>query len=311
MRLLTAGETPPWIALNPGADSPFLLLGDHASRTVPLWLMNLRLSDAELSRHIGWDIGGLDSAIELSKALDAPLVSSGYSRLVMDMNRPPHRADLFPVLTPLAIDPAHPFPFIPNLGFTLAFEMVRLGTAQTLTALVRVPSNIDRFVTLPNNLTTENRVEVVTVDTMINLFISKMFPGYEVSGSGSFRIIRDSRLEVAARVPELELAQVQPGQRAVVRHGDRVIQAEVRLVAPVVAADTRLGTVHVALPADSGLRPGMFARAEITGASREVVMVPASALNSSSMASSLSFSYRLSSDSAARVRAIVIRCLSI
>lgn len=69
-----------------------------------------------------------------------------------------------------------------------------------------------------------------------------------------------------------------PARKVVVRHGERVIQAEVRLVAPVVAADTRLGTVHVALPADPGLRPGMFARAEITGASREVVMVPASAI---------------------------------
>ena len=87
-----------------------------------------------------------------------------------------YREEIFPVLTPIAVDPAHPFPFIPNLGFTLAFEMVRPGTTQTLTALVRVPSNLDRFVTLPKDLTLEARVEVVTIDTMINLFITKMFP---------------------------------------------------------------------------------------------------------------------------------------
>lgn len=113
------------------------------------------------------------------------------------------REEIFPVLTPIAIDPAHPFPFIPNLGFTLAFELVRQGGTQTLTALVRVPSNLDRFVTLPADLTAESRVEVVTIDTLINLFITKMFPGYEVTGSGSFRIIRDTEIEIDDEAEDL------------------------------------------------------------------------------------------------------------
>ncbi|WP_431302577.1 efflux RND transporter periplasmic adaptor subunit [Sediminicoccus sp. BL-A-41-H5] len=101
-----------------------------------------------------------------------------------------------------------------------------------------------------------------------------------VPGQGQelFRILRDNRLELEARVPELELADVRAGQRATVRHGGREIAAEVRLVAPVVAAETRLGLVRIALPSDSGLRPGMFARAEIQGTSREALMVPASAI---------------------------------
>lgn len=101
-----------------------------------------------------------------------------------------------------------------------------------------------------------------------------------VPGQGQelFRILRDNRLELEARVPELELADVRAGQRATVRHGAREIAAEVRLVAPVVAAETRLGLVRIALPSDSGLRPGMFARAEIHGTAREAVMVPASAI---------------------------------
>ena len=131
------------------------------------------------------------------------------------------REEIFPVLTPIAVDPAHPFPFIPNLGFTLAFEMVRPGTTQTLTALVRVPSNLDRFVTLPKDLTLEARVEVVTIDTLINLFISKMFPGYEVTGAGSFRIIRDTEIEIddeaADLVVEFESALRQRRRGQVIR----------------------------------------------------------------------------------------------
>ncbi len=131
------------------------------------------------------------------------------------------REEIFPVLTPIAVDPAHPFPFIPNLGFTLAFELVRTGSTQTLTALVRVPANLDRFITLPGNLTTENRVEVVTIDTLINIFIGKMFPGYEVSGSGSFRIIRDSEIEIddeaADLVVEFESALRQRRRGQVIR----------------------------------------------------------------------------------------------
>ncbi len=132
-----------------------------------------------------------------------------------------YREEIFPVLTPIAVDPAHPFPFIPNLGFTLAFELVRPGTTQTLTALVRVPSNLDRFVTLPKDLTLESRVEVVTIDTLINLFITKMFPGYEVTGAGSFRIIRDTEIEIddeaADLVVEFESALRQRRRGQVIR----------------------------------------------------------------------------------------------
>jgi polyphosphate kinase len=113
------------------------------------------------------------------------------------------REEMFPVLTPIAVDPAHPFPFIPNLGFSLAFELIRSGSGEAMTALVRVPANLERFVTLPSALTRKNRVEVVTIDTMINLFITKMFPGYEVAGSGAFRLIRDSEIEIDDEAADL------------------------------------------------------------------------------------------------------------
>ena len=131
------------------------------------------------------------------------------------------KEEIFPVLTPIAIDPAHPFPFIPNLGFTLAFEMVRPNSTQSLTALVRVPGNLDRFITLPSSLATEGRVEVVTIDTLIDLFFHKLFPGYEVAGSGAFRVIRDSEIEIddeaADLVVEFESALRQRRRGQVIR----------------------------------------------------------------------------------------------
>jgi len=98
------------------------------------------------------------------------------------------------------------------------------------------------------------------------------------AGQEMVRLIRDGRLELDARVPELEMALLRPGQPVRVLHGDRVVAGTVRALAPTVAADTRLGLVHVALPAESGLRPGMFARAEIRPGDVPGLTVPPSAL---------------------------------
>lgn len=87
--LLGPDDPPPFMVHNENGRAPLLLLCDHASKTVPKALGDLGITEEELSRHIGWDIGGLDAAIELSTILDAPLVASGYSRLVIDCNRWP------------------------------------------------------------------------------------------------------------------------------------------------------------------------------------------------------------------------------
>ncbi|MBO1078501.1 efflux RND transporter periplasmic adaptor subunit [Roseomonas haemaphysalidis] len=97
-------------------------------------------------------------------------------------------------------------------------------------------------------------------------------------GTELVRLLRDGRLELDARVPELELSAVAPGQAVRVTHGGREIAATVRAVAPNVTAESRLGVVHVALPPDSGLRPGMFARAEIHGDAAPALVVPQEAV---------------------------------
>jgi polyphosphate kinase len=108
------------------------------------------------------------------------------------------REQIFPVLTPQALDPAHPFPFIPNQGLSVIFDLKRISDGEPIRELVMIPASLPRFIRVDGR-----NARYVRMETMLRRFQAQLFPGYEVLGAGAFRIIRDSDIEVEEEAEDL------------------------------------------------------------------------------------------------------------
>jgi polyphosphate kinase len=107
---------------------------------------------------------------------------------------------IFPVLTPMAMDPAHPFPFIPNLGFAIVLDLRGREDNRQLRALIVLPPQVPRFVRLPGQA-----IRFLPLETLVGLYLDRLFPGFEVTGLGYFRMIRDSEIEIEEEAEDLVL----------------------------------------------------------------------------------------------------------
>jgi len=143
--------------------------------------------------------------------LEALLGEAGIHVLSADQLTPEERNWLeghflnhvFPVLTPIAVDPAHPFPFIPNFGFTLGLELVREGSFRTMHALLPIPPQLDRFIRFPAGEGQRQPIRFIRLETVVGIFVSRLFPGYRVRSQGAFRVVRDSDIEVQEEAEDL------------------------------------------------------------------------------------------------------------
>ncbi|MDF2493361.1 RNA degradosome polyphosphate kinase [Sphingomonas sp.] len=108
------------------------------------------------------------------------------------------REQIFPVITPQALDPAHPFPFIPNAGLGVMFDLVRLSDNEPIRELVIVPNGMARFVRLPGE-----PARYIAVESMLKRFSTMLFPGYRVDGAAEFRVLRDSDIEIEEEAEDL------------------------------------------------------------------------------------------------------------
>ena len=108
------------------------------------------------------------------------------------------REEIFPLLTPQAIDPAHPFPFVPNGGFSLIFELKRKAKEPPIREILMLPPGVPRFIRLPGKV-----ARYVALETLIRRRTDVLFPRYEVLSGGAFRVIRDSDIEIEEEAEDL------------------------------------------------------------------------------------------------------------
>jgi polyphosphate kinase len=132
--------------------------------------------------------------------------------------------EILPIITPQALDPAHPFPFVQNEGMGLLFTLTRDATREQLTEMVLIPSALPRFVRVPDTVTGENGALYISIARLIQRYAAELFPGFTIQGDGLFRVLRDSDIEIEEEAEDLVRTFRSAIQR---RRRGQVIQLEI------------------------------------------------------------------------------------
>ena len=111
--------------------------------------------------------------------------------------------EILPIITPQALDPAHPFPFVQNEGMGLLFTLTRDETNEQLIEMVLIPSALPRFVRVPHRVTGESGVLYISIARLIQRYAAALFPGFTIEGDGLFRVLRDSDIEIEEEAEDL------------------------------------------------------------------------------------------------------------
>ncbi len=146
------------------------------------------------------------------RTLRAQMAEAGIKILEQKDLRSPERGwlqrlfmtHIFPILTPIAVDPAHPFPFILNRGLVTVVEMYRGSDGKAMNGLIPLPGQLERFIRIgdadPDHA---SELRFIRLETMIGLFLDELFPGFEIKSQGAFRVLRDSDIEVQEEAEDL------------------------------------------------------------------------------------------------------------
>ena len=110
---------------------------------------------------------------------------------------------IFPILTPIAVDPAHPFPFILNKGLTIAVHLQRRTDGKTMSGLIPIPGQLERFIRMRAEPLGDKQIRFIQMEQLIGMFLEKLFMGFEVKAKGAFRVLRDSDIELQEEAEDL------------------------------------------------------------------------------------------------------------
>lgn len=110
---------------------------------------------------------------------------------------------VFPILTPIAADPAHPFPFLLNKALTIAVEMQRNADGKTMNGLIPIPGQLERFIRLESDPKHPKDIRFIQLEAMIGMFLTELFTGFTIRSQGAFRLLRDSDIELQEEAEDL------------------------------------------------------------------------------------------------------------